>query len=84
MSVADIIYDTPWYQLSKAEGNAVYMIVQRAQKPFHLKGLNLLDCSLGTYLDVQQQQKHHFSFELAISDANGKCALIWIFLCIFS
>lgn len=58
LSVADIIYDTPWYNLPKAEANAVQRIVQRAQKPFSLSGLGILDCSLGTYLNV----KSHISY----------------------
>lgn len=54
LSVANIIYDTPWYELPKSQQNAVSIILQRAQKPFYLSGMGILDCSLETYLNVKE------------------------------
>lgn len=54
ISISDRVYDLRWYQLSRTEQYFVQMIIQRAQKPFELKGLGVFVCSLQTFLKVNQ------------------------------
>lgn len=53
LSVGDRIYELNWYELSRNERFFVLMMIQRAQKPFELKGLGVFVCSLETYLKVK-------------------------------
>lgn len=51
-SIADIAYNSTWYQMTRTERVCVEMIIRRAQRPFELKGLGVFVCSLETYLKV--------------------------------
>lgn len=53
MLVGDRIYELNWYEISRKEQFIVQMMIQRAQRPFELKGLGVFVCSLETYLKVQ-------------------------------
>lgn len=52
MSIGDRVYGLHWYELQRDEQFAVRMMIQRAQKPFELKGLGVFVCSLETFLTV--------------------------------
>lgn len=54
MLVGDRIYELNWYEKSRNEQFMVQVMIQRAQKPFDLKGLGVFVCSLETYLKVKQ------------------------------
>lgn len=54
MLVGDRIYELNWYEISRNEQFMVRVMIQRAQKPFDLKGLGVFVCSLETYLKVKQ------------------------------
>lgn len=53
MSIGYLIYGLYWYQLPRGEQFIVQMIIQRTQKPFELKGLGVVACSLETYMTVK-------------------------------
>lgn len=52
LSFGDRIYDLYWYELPLDERVFVQLMIQRAQKPFELKGLGIFVCSLETFLKV--------------------------------
>lgn len=52
MTIGDRVYELYWYQLSRSEQYIVRMIINRTQKPFHIRILGVFKCSLGTFLKV--------------------------------
>lgn len=56
-SVADIAYDMRWYTFPVQEQRFIIRMIQRAQKPFHLKGFGIVDCTLATFLNVNRNLK---------------------------
>lgn len=54
MSIGDRMFDLHWYQLRRSEQFIVQIMIQRAQRPFELKGLGVFVCSLETYLKVNE------------------------------
>lgn len=54
VSIGDIAYNSPWYQMTRNEQVFVEMIIRRSQRPYELKGLGVFVCSLETYLRVSQ------------------------------
>lgn len=53
-SVADIAYDMRWYMFPVQEQRLIIRMIQRAQKPFHLMGFGIVDCTLATFLKVNK------------------------------
>lgn len=51
-AAAEIAYDMEWYKLPVQNRLFVQRMIQRAQKPFYLKGYDIVDCSLSTFLNV--------------------------------
>lgn len=52
IKIADDAYDSLWYRMTVRQQMKVMFIIQRAQKEFRLTGLELVDCSLATFLTV--------------------------------
>lgn len=52
MSAANIAFDLPWYEYPVSKQYFIMRLIQRAQKPFYLKGYNIVECSLATNLNV--------------------------------
>lgn len=52
LSVAEITYNIHWYKLPVKKQRFVQMMIRRAQKPFYLKGYDIVECSLSTFLKV--------------------------------
>lgn len=52
MAFGDRIYDSHWYHLTFKEQVIVQMVIQRSQREYEFKGLDLFTCSLQTYLMV--------------------------------
>lgn len=53
MTIADMLFDLFWYQLPHDEQCIVQLIISRAQKPYEIKGLGVLACSLDVYSMVR-------------------------------
>lgn len=60
VSIADIAYNSSWYQMPRADRICVEMIMRRAQRPYELKGLGIFVCSLETYLMVRWKKNRFF------------------------
>lgn len=54
LSIADTAYESRWYLMTAEDQVLIEMIIRRAQRPFEIKGLGVLVCSLETYLRVSQ------------------------------
>lgn len=52
LSTAEIAYNIHWYKLPWRKQHFVKLMIARAQKPFFLKGYDIVDCSLSTFLNV--------------------------------
>lgn len=53
-TIGDHMYELHWYQLPRSEQFAVQMIIKRSHKTFELKGLGVFECSLETFLKVNE------------------------------
>lgn len=53
--VADVIYDTLWYQLPMKQQKMICMTIRLAQKPVYLQGYKIFTCSMETFLTVSKQ-----------------------------
>lgn len=70
VSIGDIAYNSHWYAMSPADKVIIEMIIRRSQRPFEIKGLGVLVCSLETFLRVwQQQQQQQYQLNLWKSTA---------------
>lgn len=52
MSIGNQIYNLHWYQLPRSEQFIVQLMIQRANRPFTVKGLDVFVCSLEVFLKV--------------------------------
>lgn len=52
LSTAEIVYNTFWYTYPVDSQRLIVQMIQRGQTPFHLKGFDIVDCSLETFLKV--------------------------------
>lgn len=55
-AAADIVFSTPWYAFPVTRQLFVVQMIQRAQKPFYLKGYNIVECSLTTFFNVNLRE----------------------------
>lgn len=53
LDIADIFYDSAWYQLGVKEQRLAMLPIERAQRVFRLRGLGLFDCSLTVFSSVR-------------------------------
>lgn len=53
LSAAEVVYDIHWYKLPANKQLFIQLMIERAQKPFYLKGYDIVDCSLATFLNVR-------------------------------
>lgn len=51
-AAAEISYGMHWYEFPVKRQFIIIQMVRRAQKPFYLKGYDIVDCSLTTFLNV--------------------------------
>lgn len=58
MEFAGIVYNSLWYEMPLKEQKAIMLMMQRSQKEFRLTGLELVDCSLATFLEVTSNNLH--------------------------
>lgn len=61
LSAADIAFSVPWYAFPMTRQHFIMQMIQRAQKPFYLKGYNIVECSLATYFNVNSGWAKLFS-----------------------
>lgn len=53
-TAAEITYCSSWYLFRPIKlQKLITPMIQRAQKPFYLKGYNIVDCSMTTFLTVK-------------------------------
>lgn len=52
-SASEIAYDMNWFEFPVKKQFIVKRMIERAQKPFYLKGYDIVDCSLKTFLNVR-------------------------------
>lgn len=51
-SIADIVYDAPWYTFPTKFQKYLVLTIQQSNVPFHLTGFQIFDVSMATFLDV--------------------------------
>lgn len=51
--IGDIFYESPWYRLRVNQQPIVVCAIQRAGRVFRFRSLNLIECSLATFLSVR-------------------------------
>lgn len=56
-AAAEIAYGMNWYVFPVKRQFLIMQMVQRAQKPFYLKGYDIVDCSLTTFRNVNDRRK---------------------------
>lgn len=52
LSAAEIAYSMPWYGFPVSRQLFIKHMIRRAQKPFYLKGYDIVECSLTTFFNV--------------------------------
>lgn len=53
LAIGDTFYDSPWYHLPSSKQQCLLVVpLQRAQRVFRLKGMQLFDCSLAVFSTV--------------------------------
>lgn len=93
LSTAEIAYNIHWYKLPWRKQHFVKLMIARAQKPFFLKGYDIVDCSLSTFLNVNLIRCAHartlalslslllsndgFCFRLFCSSSRRRFHFIW-------
>lgn len=55
--VAEIIYDSNWYQLQYKQQKLLIMSIQRSRRIFRLKGFQIVDCSMEIFLKVRLNEE---------------------------
>lgn len=51
--IGDVVYNSLWYEMSMKQQKAMILMIARSQKEFRLTGLELVECSLPTFLLVR-------------------------------
>lgn len=51
-ATGDLFYESPWYQLPPKLQKLYILPIQRSQKVFRLKGLKIIECSMGVCASV--------------------------------
>lgn len=64
LKVSEMVYSSLWYRLPCSQQKIIAFIIERAQKPFYLRGYQIFTCSLDTFLTVQL----HFTIEKSYSN----------------
>lgn len=62
VSIGDIAYNSHWYAMSPGDKVIIEMIIRRSQRPFEIKGLGVLVCSLETFLRVSTKNNNKIFF----------------------
>lgn len=52
LKIGDILFSSAWYQLPLAQQKLLIVSIQFAEREYRIKGLRLIDCSLGVFLSV--------------------------------
>lgn len=55
--VAEDFYNILWYKLPCEQWKMIKMVIQRAQKPFYLRGYKIFTCSMETFLTVRSKEE---------------------------
>lgn len=50
--IGDVVYNSLWYEMLMKQQKAMILMIERSQKEFRLTGLELVECSLPTFLSV--------------------------------
>lgn len=57
LQISDTAYESRWYLMTAEDQVIIEMVIRRAQRPFEIKGLGVLVCSLETLLRVSATAK---------------------------
>lgn len=67
-SAAEIAYNIHWYKFPVKNQLFIMQMIRRAQKPFYLKGYNIVECSLTTFLNASPIKTETISILLSDDD----------------
>lgn len=58
--ICEIFYNSAWYQLPAKQQKLVFYTIQHSQRSFRLRGIGIIECSLGTFFMVGLDNNCYF------------------------